>query len=139
VAAVKQERTLRVAARLCYPRIENLVMLADLKRRGFKLAVATNSIRATAVALLSYSGILEFFDVIVSNEDVSSPKPDPEIYLLASTMLGLETQDCLVIEDNHYGVTAAVSAGCPVEILDDPNNLDLEFVLRGISRHWAIG
>lgn len=128
VELIKQERTMRAAARLCFPRIENLLMLAALKQRGFKLAVATNSIRKTAEGFLAYAGILEFFDVVLSNEDVRKPKPAPDIYMSASASLGLTPGECLVIEDNHYGITAARAAGCKVAVLSNPDDLNLEFV-----------
>lgn len=128
VESIKQERTMRAAARLCFPRIENLLMLAALKQQGFKLAVATNSIRKTAEGFLGYAGILSFFDAVVSNEDVEMPKPAPDVYLAASAGLGLSPEECLAIEDNQYGIAAAKSAGCKVAILGDPGDLNFEFV-----------
>lgn len=128
IESVKQERTLRAAARLCFPRIEHLIMLADLKRRGFKIGVATNSIRLTATSMLSFAGVYESLDVLVTNEDVSQAKPDPEIYTSACRQLGLEPERVLVVEDNQYGIAAAKAAGCDVVQVIEPAQLNLQLL-----------
>jgi beta-phosphoglucomutase len=130
VEAVKQERTLRAAARLCFPRIEHLIMLAELKRCGFGIGVATNSIRLTANAMLNFAGVVEFLDVLVTNEDVKRAKPDPEIYLSACSKLGIQPKKVLVIEDNRYGVEAATLAGCSVLEVSSPSDLSLDIIER---------
>jgi beta-phosphoglucomutase-like phosphatase (HAD superfamily) len=51
------------------------------------------------------------FDAIVSGEQVTSGKPDPECYLLAAELLGVDPARSVAIEDSEYGVAAAVAAG----------------------------
>ena len=134
VSAIKQERTLRAAAKLCFPNLEHLILFAELKRLGISVGVATNSIRSSATAMLGFAGLLESLDVLVTNEGVSSPKPSPEIYELACKKLGLQPVEVLVFEDNHYGITAARSAGCQVVEVTSPESLNLPFAeaaLRG--------
>lgn len=114
VEQVKQERTLREAARLCFPRVEHLLLLGWLRQMGCKLGVATNSVRATSTAMLEFAGILPRLDVLVTNEDIARAKPAPDIYALACELLGVAPEDTLVIEDHPYGVTAAEAAGCRV-------------------------
>ena len=114
VAAVKQERTLRVAAELCFPKVEHLLMISWLKQRGIKVGVATNSIRQTSVTMLGYAGIFELIDVLVTNEDVTKPKPDPEIYIKTMKILGVDADRTLVVEDHEVGVRSAQAAGCRV-------------------------
>ncbi len=114
VEEVKQERTLREAARLCFPRIEHLLLLTWLQRQGCKIAVATNSIRATSTTMLEFAGLYRFLDVLVTNEDVEHPKPAADIYLNACYQLNLQPQQVLVIEDHPFGVAAAEVAGCRV-------------------------
>lgn len=128
VEAVKQERTLRAAARLCFPKIEHLIMLEEIKRKGLAIGVATNSIRITATAMLNFAGVLDSLDVLVTNEDVAKPKPDPEIYLLACRRLGLHPQNVLVVEDNQYGIAAATAAGCTVIKVKDPSEVSFELI-----------
>jgi len=128
IESVKQERTLRAAARLCFPKIEHLIMLAELKRSGYKIGVATNSIRSSASAMLNFAGVLESLDVLVTNEDVERAKPDPAIYLKACESLGINPNQILVFEDNQYGIAAAKAAGCDVVRVESPSQLNLPFV-----------
>lgn len=128
IEAVKQERTLRAAAKLCFPNLEHLILLAELKREGYKVGVATNSIRSSASAMLSFAGVIELLDVLVTNEDVEKAKPDPAIYLKACESLGLNPRQVLVFEDNQYGIAAAKAAGCDVVEVENPQQLNLPFV-----------
>ena len=114
VNAVKQERTLREAASLCFPRIEHLLLVAWLKERGLKVGVATNSIRHTSVTMLGFAGLLDSLDVLVTNEDVEHAKPAPDIYLKAASALGVEPDRVVVVEDHEVGVKSARDAGCHV-------------------------
>lgn len=132
ISSVKQERTLRAAAKMCFPRVEHLILIGELKRRGLKVGVATNSIRSTASAMLEFAGLLDLLDVLVTNEDVSYPKPSPEIYQLACDRLSISPDGVLVFEDNHYGIAAAQKAGCDVVHVEDPNQLNLSFVESGL-------
>lgn len=123
VGAIKQDRTLREISSLCFPRVEHLLMLSWLKARGLKLGVATNSIRETAETMLSSGRIRAFFDVVVTNEDVSQAKPHPESYLKACRLLGVAPNEALVVEDHDYGVAAAIAAGCNVLKVEGPASL----------------
>ena len=114
IEEIKQERTLREAASLCFPRIEHLLMMSWLKSQGLKLAVATNSIRRTSSTMLTFAGLMDYLDILVTNEDVERAKPHPDIYVKASASLGLDPSEVLVVEDHDYGVQAASSAGCRV-------------------------
>jgi HAD superfamily hydrolase (TIGR01509 family) len=114
VNAVKQERTLREAASLCFPRIEHLLLMSWLKERGLKIGVATNSIRHTSVTMLGFAGLFDSLDVLVTNEDVDRPKPAPDIYLKAAFSLGVQPDRIVVVEDHDVGVRAATQAGCLV-------------------------
>lgn len=114
VNEVKQDRTIREIYKNCFPRIEQLLMMAWLRERGVKIAVATNSIRETASAMLKSSKLDGFLDVLVTNEDVTNSKPDPEIYLKTCELLNIDISSALVVEDHDYGVAAARAAGCQV-------------------------
>lgn len=128
ISAIKQERTLREIARECYPRVEHLLMMSWLKERGFKIAVATNSIRATAEVMLRSAGILVYLDALVTNEDVMASKPDPEMYVLTAMKLGVEPAECLVVEDHEYGLRAAELAGCRFVKVDSVEMLTTQFL-----------
>ena len=111
---IKQERTLRLVSKFCFPRVEHLLLFQWLQERNVKLAVATNSIRMTAQRMLESAGIWPDLEVVVTNEDVSNPKPHAEVYMVAAQALGLDPRDCIAVEDNHFGLESAKSAGCEV-------------------------
>lgn len=110
---VKQDRTLRIANLKCYPNPSHIAMFNRLKGE-YKIACATNSIRETSQMMLSKAGILNYLDNLLSNEDVTNPKPDPEIYLKSLQALGLHPSEAVVVEDNEHGMEAAKRAGIKV-------------------------
>lgn len=76
-----------------------------------KIALATMSSKKVVNKLLSEKGIKNYFDVILSVDDVDSPKPDPEVFLVSAKKLGVTPKDCVVVEDSVFGVQAAKVAG----------------------------
>jgi len=86
-------------------------VLNHLKTLGIPRAVATSSSRASAEALTEHHGIRPYFAFLVTSEDVTRGKPDPEIYRTAASRLGVETQRVLVLEDSSAGLQAARAAG----------------------------
>lgn len=133
IEAVKQDRTLRIAAQKCFPNVAHQVLITRLKASGIKVGLVTNSIRKTTEFMLEYAGLLKFMDVIVTNEDVMEGKPSPEGYLLAMRTLGVEPKNCVVIEDGDYGVLAAKNAGARVIRVENPEDVDLELLLPLIT------
>lgn len=85
---------------------------------GMGLAVATNSERWRLEAILGSAGLAEIFTVKVTSDDVASPKPAPDMFLLAAEVLGVGPSRCLVVEDSPTGVTAARTAGMRVVAVD---------------------
>ena len=63
--------------------------------------------------VLNNLNIARFFEAVVSAQDVKNGKPDPEIFLVAASRLGVDPQDCLVIEDTLAGLQGAQRAGMP--------------------------
>ena len=123
---IKQERTLRIASFKCFPTAQHQILMAALKRHGIKIGVATNSVRITAESMLRAAGIYPFLDCLVTNQDVSKPKPDPEIYLRAMEKLGVRGINTLVVEDNQHGIRAATDAGCEVLKVESTSDVHIE-------------
>ncbi len=86
---------------------------------GYRIELATSSPRAVAESNLSRFGILEFFDVITSGEEVTNGKPHPEMYELAARKLGLDPVACAAVEDSPNGVRSAAAAGLRVFMVPD--------------------
>ena len=89
------------------PNEELIVFLNKLVEDGYKLAVCTNSIRKTAFTILHKLNIIEYFDLILSNEDVINSKPNPEIYWKAMILTNNIPSTTLIIEDSPTGLKAA--------------------------------
>jgi beta-phosphoglucomutase len=128
VSDIKQDRTLRIAARKCFPTAAHLILLSTLQNRDIKIGVVTNSIRKTSEFMLQYSGIFDFLDVLITNEDVVNPKPNPEGYLLGMSKLGITPSETVVIEDGMHGIVAAKAAGANVVEVLNPDEVSLEIL-----------
>ncbi len=114
---LKQQYTLELATTRCRPLFQHEYTLAQIKSAGLLLGVASNSVRSSIETMLGKARLLSYFDTIVSNQDVRRPKPDPEMYLTAAARLGVAPEECLVVEDNHHGITAAEVAGAHVMVV----------------------
>jgi len=114
IGKIKQKYTREEIMRKCIPVFEKELMIRQLKREGYKLAVCSNSVRESLERMLLASGIVEQFDFLVSNEDVKQPKPHPEMYLLACEKLGVAPSECVIVEDADHGLEAARKAGAHV-------------------------
>ena len=134
VSDIKQDRTLRIAAKKCFPTAAHLILLSTLRNRDIKIGVVTNSIRKTSEFMLQYAGIIDFLDVLVTNEDVANPKPDPDGYLLAMSKLGITPSETVVVEDGMHGIVAAKAAGANVVEVLNPAEVSLE-ILEKIVGH----
>ncbi|WP_245775122.1 HAD family hydrolase [Nonomuraea wenchangensis] len=88
-------------------------LLDAVRDEGVPTGLVTSSLGEIADAVLKGVG-RERFDVIVTADDVTHTKPDPEPYLTAARLLGVEPVRCVVLEDSPSGVAAATAAGCAV-------------------------
>jgi beta-phosphoglucomutase len=90
-----------------------LDFIEKCRRKGFKLALATSADRIKMEVNLKEIGLSgDIFDSIVSGIDIELKKPFPDIYLKAAEKLGLEPNQCLVVEDAVSGIKAGKTAGC---------------------------
>ena len=111
VNAMKQLYTMELVNVQCKPRFGHEYALARLKAEGYRIAVASNSVRKTIEVMMERAALDPYLDFFLSNQDVSRPKPDPEIYALAMARLGVAPHECLVVEDNEHGIRAARASG----------------------------
>jgi len=86
-------------------------LLRALEKAGFKQAIASSTPLENIELIIKSLKIEHFFDIIVSSEDVSRGKPDPEVFLKAAEKLGMSPDRCVVIEDAAAGLKAARAAG----------------------------
>lgn len=94
-------------------------ILDFFQSRGIKMAVASSSHREPIERNLERSGVRPYFDAVISGEDVSRGKPNPDAFLLAASRIGLDPSDCYVFEDSFNGVRAGHTAGCFTVMIPD--------------------
>ena len=111
---LKQVYTLELVYAKCKPNFQHQFALSNLKNSGFKIAVCSNSIRKTIELMMEKSGLNQYLDFYLSNQDVILAKPDPEIYIKAIQRLGLAPSECLIVEDNQNGIKAALASNAHV-------------------------
>jgi HAD superfamily hydrolase (TIGR01509 family) len=118
-------------------RINNSKELQDvfeeLSKSGYKLAVCSNSIRKTVLTVLSKLGIIEYMDLILSNEDVKNSKPHPEIYWKAMSMMGNLPEETLIVEDSPYGLLAASRSRANIMRVVSPKEVTLDNILKHLN------
>jgi beta-phosphoglucomutase-like phosphatase (HAD superfamily)/dTDP-glucose pyrophosphorylase len=105
-------------------------IFSELKQIGYKIGVASNSIRETVKLSLLKIGILEYVDYYVSNEDVKRPKPFPEMYWKCMTAMGHSAKETLIIEDSHIGRMGAIASGAHLLPVEDCNDLSMEKIRK---------
>lgn len=108
-----------------------LALLNWLEEQNIKMAVATSSNSKVANIKLTNCRILPFFDTVVSGDQVSRGKPDPEIFLKAADAIGADHSQTTVLEDSFNGVRAGVSAGMNVIQVPDLVEPDAELLQLG--------
>lgn len=111
---MKQLYTMELVYSKCKPVFQHEYALSQLKAMGYKIGVASNSIRHSIEVMMEKSALSQYLDIIMSNEDVTEGKPNPEIYTKSINSLGFTPEQCLVVEDNINGINAAKSAGAYV-------------------------
>ena len=131
---LKQRYTLQLVHSRCSPMFQHEYALSRLRAMGYRLAVASNSVRRTVDLMMEKSDLARYLDCTVCNEDVQQAKPDPEIYLKTMTLLGVEPGSTLVVEDNDFGITAARAAGAHVMIVGDVSEVTFDRIMENIGK-----
>lgn len=135
---LKQKYTLDIVCRHCRPVFHHEFALSRLRHEGYRLAVASNSIRDSIEVMLSRASLLQNFEFFLSNQDVTCGKPAPEIYQKAIARLGLLPQQCLVIEDNEHGIRAATESGAhvmKVAAVSEVNYINIRSFINSVEGH----
>jgi beta-phosphoglucomutase-like phosphatase (HAD superfamily)/dTDP-glucose pyrophosphorylase len=108
--------------------------MKELISHGYKLACCSNSIRKTVLTVLSKLGIIEYFDLIISNEDVKNSKPHPEMYWKAMSMMGYLPEETLIVEDSPYGLLAASRSKANVMRVGSPKEVTYINVCKHLNK-----
>jgi dTDP-glucose pyrophosphorylase len=109
-------------------------ILELLKRDGFQLCVASNSIRETLKMMLVKKGLIEYIDFYLSNQDVINSKPNAEMYLRCMIMAGVNPKETVIVEDSHVGRLAAINSGAFLCAVKDPDDVSYEKIIKRIRQ-----
>jgi HAD superfamily hydrolase (TIGR01509 family) len=126
-----------------FPQVKEV--LQQLRRMNLRIGLATSSVGTSARPFLDRHQLTEFFEVIITGDEVVRGKPAPDIYLAAAEKLGVLADDCLVIEDSLSGVAAAKAAKMKVAAIPDRRFVDAsgyekeaDYVLSDLSEIPAL-
>lgn len=130
---LKQEYTINYIEQMCKPVEIHQTALQTLKEQGYRVGLASNSIKSTVDLILEKANISHHFDVILSSSDVINPKPHPEIYQKAISLLNEAPHTTLVVEDNKHGIEAAQAAGANVLVVKTVKDVNLSNIQSHIN------
>lgn len=130
---MKQRYTMQIIEEKATPTFEHEYALSHLNEMGYKIAVASNSIRNTIDVLMKKCALDKYLEFFLSNEDVKKGKPDPEIYNSAISKLGLNPDECVIVEDNPNGIAAARASGANVLQVAEPSEVTLDKITQFIA------
>lgn len=130
---MKQQYTMEIVHAKCKPVFQREYAMSKLKADGYRIGVASNSIRNSIVTMMNMSDLSKYIDIIVSNQDVKEGKPNPEIYTKAIEGLGMKPEDCMVIEDNINGIKAGKAAGAYVMQVETVNDVTYDNIVKNIK------
>ena len=133
ISDMKQQFTMELVHAQCKPRFHHEYALSRLMQEGYKLAVASNSIRNTVQVMMEKSALIGYLDFYMSNQDVTRGKPDPEIYIKAIQRLGLKPDDCLIVEDNENGKQAARVSGAWLMEVNEVEDVNYSNIMSNIK------
>ncbi len=137
---LKQELLVDIIEEKCIPNPNVIGALKYLKKQGMQIACCSNSIRSSIEMMLEKSGILTYFDFIISNEDVKYGKPSPDMYLKAMTKLKNVDRptEILICEDNIRGIHAAIHSGAyvlEIGMVNDTNKENIQYAINHIQNN----
>lgn len=116
----------------------NLAVLEEARKASCKTALATMSQCPQAARVLEILKLQDAFDFIATRDDVEKGKPDPEIYHLVSSELGISNERCIVLEDSPSGVRAAVAAGMWCVAVTTPFTKEGLHALGLLEERWIV-
>ena len=105
-------------------------LMSSLSNSGYKIAVCSNSTRKTVLTVLSKLGIMEYMDLVISNEDVINSKPHPEMYWKAISMMSVLPEQTLIVEDSPYGLLAASRSKSHILRVKNPSEVRFKNIIK---------
>lgn len=130
----KQTLTFQVIDELLTEDPQITELFQKLKTDGYKIYVCSNSIRETIKLILLKMGLMRYVDAFISNEDVLSPKPHPEIFWQAMIRERVMPAETLIIEDSYVGRSAAIASGAHLCAVKSPAEVHIQKIYEAMIR-----
>jgi len=128
IESLKQENTIKLINDLCAYDSSKVELLKYLKDKNIKIACYTNSIRKTAELILKKAGVLSSLDKLITNQDVNSPKPNPEGYINCINFFNVSPNETIIVEDSPKGIEAASGAGAFIIKVDNAKQVNIDLM-----------
>lgn len=128
----KQRYTKIAIEKILYLEQEKIKIHQYLKSRNIKIGCVTNSIEETAKLILTVTGQIEYIDLLITNDKVTKPKPDPEGFFKSIRYFNTTPSKTLIVEDSLVGLQAAQMTGADVWKINNSAELTLENILEKI-------
>lgn len=100
---------------------DHLVNLIRMAKSEYKIALVTTASKNNTYEILRYFGLLEWFDLILTHDDISKSKPDPEGFLKAMEHFNSTPEECIIFEDSTVGIEAALKTGANLFVVKGYN------------------
>jgi beta-phosphoglucomutase len=131
---IKQQYTMEIVHTQCKPSFVHEFALSRLKSMGYKIGVCSNSVRSSVEAMMEKAGLKQYIDIMISNEDVSAGKPNPEMYLKAMAHFELRAEECLIVEDNENGIKAARASGGHLLVVQEVSDTNFDNIYNRVQQ-----
>jgi beta-phosphoglucomutase family hydrolase len=108
-------------------------LLESLKANGIPCSVGSSTSLENILTIMEMTGLAPCFDAITADRDVVRGKPDPQVFLKAAEKINMASEDCVVFEDAHVGIAAALAAGSKAVAVATSHPIE-EFT----TAHWKV-
>ena len=124
----KQKLTIEIAKKLCRPEQDKKQLLTFLQHRGLRLGLCSNAKMSSINLFMKLANLSQHFDFMLSCEQVSHPKPSPDLYIKGMEILGSKPENTLIVEDSEFGYNAAIGAGAHVLRVSGPDDVNIGYL-----------
>ena len=129
----KQQLTFQVIDEMLGEDAQITALFKKLKSDNYKIYVCSNSIRETVKLILLKMGLMRYVDAFISNQDVLSPKPHPEIFWQAMTRERVMPSQTLIVEDSYVGRSAAIASGANLCAVKSPTEVTIDKIYQAMT------
>ncbi|WP_367607300.1 HAD-IA family hydrolase [Legionella sp. W05-934-2] len=130
----KQQLTFEVIEEVLQENPQISALFKKLREDGLKIYVCSNSIRETIKLCLLKLNLMKYVDYFISNEDVTSAKPHPEMYWQAMIKERVLPKETLIVEDSYVGRTAAISSGANLCAVKSPDEVSIAKIYEAMAK-----